>query len=115
MMEHDVRIAARPDGPVETDAVIKVLTLAFSTDAAVRYMFPKAETYLAAFPRLAAAMGGSWQQSLRRPPAIRSWSQRPAHMTSPMRSWAGERRPLRLLRWSPCRVSNGAQRRLMAF
>lgn len=59
MIEHQVLVATAPDGPVEQSPAIRVLTLAFSTDAAVRYMFPTASAYLAAFPRLAAAMGGA--------------------------------------------------------
>lgn len=59
MVEHEVRVATPAAGPIEQDPVIRVLTLAFSTDAAVRYMFPNASAYLAAFPRLAAAMGGA--------------------------------------------------------
>lgn len=50
-----VRIAAT----AERERLLASLTLAFSTDAAVRYMFPTAETYLAAFPRMATAMGGA--------------------------------------------------------
>jgi ribosomal protein S18 acetylase RimI-like enzyme len=56
---YDVWIAERASGPVEQDAVIDTLTLAFSTDPAVRYMFPNPAGYLKAFPRLAAAMAGS--------------------------------------------------------
>lgn len=59
MTAQDTRLATAAKGPIEADPLIKVLTLAFSTDAAVRYMFPTAETYLAAFPRMAAAMGGA--------------------------------------------------------
>jgi ribosomal protein S18 acetylase RimI-like enzyme len=55
----DIHIAPPASGPVEQAPAIAVLTLAFSTDAAVRYMFPTARAYLAAFPRLAAAMSGA--------------------------------------------------------
>ncbi|MBP7703789.1 MAG: GNAT family N-acetyltransferase [Caulobacter sp.] len=59
MNDYEVRVAPAAAGPVERDPVMQVLTLAFSNDAAVRYMFPDATTYLAAFPRLATAMAGS--------------------------------------------------------
>ncbi|MFZ5670039.1 MAG: GNAT family N-acetyltransferase [Pseudomonadota bacterium] len=57
----DVQISiARPSGgPVEREPVMDVLTLAFSTDPAVRYMFPDAAVFLKAFPRLVTAMCGS--------------------------------------------------------
>ncbi len=55
----DIHIAPPASGAVEQDPAIAVLTLAFSTDAAVRYMFPSAGAYLAAFPRMAAAMSGA--------------------------------------------------------
>lgn len=58
MTDYDVRIAGSARGPVEQDAVMDTLTLAFSTDPAVRYMFPNPAGYLKAFPRLAAAMAG---------------------------------------------------------
>lgn len=59
MADYDVRIARPSDGPVERAPVMDPLSLAFSTDPAVRYMFPTAATYLASFNRLAAAMAGS--------------------------------------------------------
>lgn len=59
MADYDVRIARPSDGPVERDPVMDILALAFSTDPAVRYMFPGAATYLASFSRLATAMAGS--------------------------------------------------------
>ena len=59
MTDHDIRIAEGADGPVERDPVMDILALAFSTDPAVRYMFPGAATYLANFNRLATGMAGS--------------------------------------------------------
>lgn len=59
MTDDDVRIAAAADGPTERDPVMDILALAFSSDPAVRYMFPRAATYLASFNRLASAMAGS--------------------------------------------------------
>jgi len=58
MTDHDIRIVPPPEGPTERDPVMDTLTLAFSTDPAVRYMFPDAAGYLKAFPRLATAMAG---------------------------------------------------------
>lgn len=55
----DIRVAPAALGPVERDPVMDILALAFSTDPAVRYMFPGAATYLASFNRLATAMAGS--------------------------------------------------------
>ena len=58
-MHHpDIHIAPPASGPIEQDPAIAVLMLAFSTDAAIRYMFPTAGAFIAAFPRMAAAMGG---------------------------------------------------------
>jgi ribosomal protein S18 acetylase RimI-like enzyme len=59
MNDIDIRIAPPAAGPVERDPVMDILALAFSTDPAVRYMFPHAATYLASFNRLATAMAGS--------------------------------------------------------
>ncbi len=59
MTDHDIRIAEGADGPVERDPVMDILALAFSTDPAVRYMFPGAATYLEHFNRLATGMAGS--------------------------------------------------------
>lgn len=59
MSAYKVRLAGRGEGPVERHPLMDVLMLAFSTDAAMRYMFGDATTYLAGFPRLAAAMAGS--------------------------------------------------------
>lgn len=59
MSEFGIGIVGPASGPVERDPVIQTLTLAFSTDPAVRYMFPDATTYLACFPRLATALAGS--------------------------------------------------------
>lgn len=59
MTDFDVSLAEPDGGAVERHRVIDTLMLAFSTDAAMRYMFPDAATYLAAFPRLATAMAGS--------------------------------------------------------
>lgn len=58
-MELHLRTAQPVDGPVERHPVMDTLTLAFSTDAPVRYMFPTAGGYLRNFPRLATAMAGS--------------------------------------------------------
>lgn len=58
MADYDIRVAPAPLGAVERDPVMDILALAFSTDPAVRYMFPTAATYLASFNRLAAAMAG---------------------------------------------------------
>ena len=59
MNDIDIRIAPAALGPVERDPVMDILALAFSTDPAVRYMFPGATTYLSSFNRLATAMAGS--------------------------------------------------------
>lgn len=59
MTDIDVRIAQPAAGPVERDPVMDILTLAFSGDPAVRYLFPTSAAYLAHFPRLATAMAGS--------------------------------------------------------
>jgi ribosomal protein S18 acetylase RimI-like enzyme len=59
MSDFDVTIAPPATGSVDRDPVMAILTLAFSTDAPVRYLFSGAETHLAWFPRLAAAMGGA--------------------------------------------------------
>lgn len=59
MSDYEVRVAPATDGPVREHAVMQALTLAFSTDAPIRYMYPTAEAYLRNFPRLAAAMAGS--------------------------------------------------------
>lgn len=59
MTDHHLRIAQPTDGPVERHPVMDTLTLAFSTDAPVRYMFPTPEGYLRHFSRLAKAMAGS--------------------------------------------------------
>ena len=56
MTDHEVTIAPPADGQVQRHAVMDVLALAFSSDPAVRYMFPDAATYLACFHRLATAM-----------------------------------------------------------
>ena len=54
MLDLEVRSA----GPSEQAAVIDVLTLAFSVDPPVRYIWPGAQDYLPGFAALAAAMGG---------------------------------------------------------
>ena len=59
MADYGVRIAEPAEGPVERHPAMDTLTLAFSTDAPVRYMFPTAEGFLRHFSRLAAAMAGS--------------------------------------------------------
>jgi ribosomal protein S18 acetylase RimI-like enzyme len=59
MTDIDVKIAEPTATPADRAKLIDVLTLAFSNDAAVRYMFPTAHAFLAGFPRLAAAMGGA--------------------------------------------------------
>ncbi|MDO8297661.1 MAG: GNAT family N-acetyltransferase [Caulobacter sp.] len=58
MNDIDIRVAPAALGPVERHPVMDILSLAFSTDPAVRYMFPGAATYLASFNRLATAMAG---------------------------------------------------------
>lgn len=59
MSDFDVTIAPPATGPVERAPVMDTLTLAFSTDPAVRYMLPSAAGYLTHFPKLATAMAGS--------------------------------------------------------
>ena len=59
MNDIDIRIAPAALGPVERDPVMDILALAFSTDPAVRYLFPTASLFLSSFNRLAAAMAGS--------------------------------------------------------
>ncbi|HRD29501.1 MAG TPA: hypothetical protein PLO65_14470, partial [Caulobacter sp.] len=59
MTGYDVRIAEPADGPMQRHPVMDTLTLAFSTDAPVRYMFPTAEGFLRNFSRLSTAMAGS--------------------------------------------------------
>lgn len=59
MTDYEVCIAEPSDGPVARDPVMDVLTLAFSSDAAVRYLFPTAAGFLCHFPRMATAMAGS--------------------------------------------------------
>lgn len=59
MTDFEVRIAPAAAGPVQRDPVMDILALAFSTDPAVRYMFPTAAGYLANFSKLATAMAGS--------------------------------------------------------
>lgn len=59
MTDIDVQIASPAAGSVERDPVMDTLALAFSTDAAMRYMFPTASSFLANFSRLATAMAGS--------------------------------------------------------
>jgi ribosomal protein S18 acetylase RimI-like enzyme len=59
MNDINIRVAPAPQGPVERDPVMDILALAFSSDPAVRYMFPTAAGYLASFKRLATAMAGS--------------------------------------------------------
>jgi len=59
MTDIDITIARPVAGAVERDPVIDTLTLAFSHDAPIRYMFPTATEYLAHFPKLATAMAGS--------------------------------------------------------
>lgn len=59
MTDTDVQIASPAVGSVERDPVMDTLALAFSTDAAMRYMFPTASSFLANFSRLATAMAGS--------------------------------------------------------
>ena len=59
MPDHTVSIAPPAKGPVERDPVMNILALAFSTDPAVRYMFPTADGFLRNFNRLATAMAGS--------------------------------------------------------
>lgn len=58
MTQVAIDIARPSGGPVEREPAIDVLTLAFSTDPAVRYMFPDAAVFLKAFPRLVTAMCG---------------------------------------------------------
>lgn len=59
MTDERVRIADPAGGAPGRHPVMDTLTLAFSTDAPVRYMFPTAEGFLRNFSRLAAAMAGS--------------------------------------------------------
>ena len=59
MPDYSVSIAAPATGPVERDPLMDILALAFATDPAVRYMFPKADVFLRSFNRLATAMAGS--------------------------------------------------------
>ena len=51
-------IEVRTAGTGERDAVIAVLTLAFSVDPPSRWLFPSARSYLSTFPGFAAAFGG---------------------------------------------------------
>jgi ribosomal protein S18 acetylase RimI-like enzyme len=55
MAEYDVRVAKES----ERETVLNTLTLAFATDPCVRYMMPRADAFLAGYPRLAFAMGGA--------------------------------------------------------
>ena len=50
-------IEVRVAGIGEQDAVVATLTRAFSVDPPTRWLFPEAATYLATFPRFAAAVG----------------------------------------------------------
>lgn len=59
MTDHIAHIAGPASGPVERHPVMDILALAFSSDPAVRYMFPTADGFLRNFNRLAAAMAGS--------------------------------------------------------
>ena len=54
MAEYEVRLAQ----VAEQNAVLDTLMLAFSTDPCVRYTFPQASTFLAAFRPFATGMGG---------------------------------------------------------
>lgn len=45
--------------PVEADAVVALLTLAFAADPANRWVWPEPRGYLAAFPRFVRAFGGA--------------------------------------------------------
>ncbi len=54
MAEHPVRAAT----PADEAAVVAVLTLAFSTDPAVRWTWPDPQRYLEHFPDLVQALGG---------------------------------------------------------
>lgn len=55
MAAKTVRVAA----PEEEAAAIATLTVAFSTDPATRWTWPRAQDYLDAFPRFAKAFGGA--------------------------------------------------------
>src|SRR3990167_10239679 len=59
MPDYTVSIAPPAKGPVERDPLMNILALAFSTDPAVRYMFPTADGFLRNFNLLATAMAGS--------------------------------------------------------
>jgi GNAT superfamily N-acetyltransferase len=49
----------RPAGEADEAVVIGVITLAFSTDPMVRWVFPDPATYLAVMPELTRAFGGN--------------------------------------------------------
>lgn len=51
-------LGVRTVEPSDQSAVINTLTLAFSVDPPVRFIWPTASDYLAGFPALAAAMAG---------------------------------------------------------
>ena len=55
MSTFDVRVAGDP----EQQAVIDVITLAFSTDPMARWAYPDPQTYLAIFPETVRAFGGN--------------------------------------------------------
>jgi ribosomal protein S18 acetylase RimI-like enzyme len=55
MSEYHIRIA----NTSEQNVVMNTLMLAFSADPCIRYVFPKAETYVAGYRSLAAAIGGA--------------------------------------------------------
>lgn len=59
MNDINIRVAPASQGPVERHPVMDTLSLAFSSDPAVRYMFPTADGFLRNFNRLATAMAGS--------------------------------------------------------
>jgi ribosomal protein S18 acetylase RimI-like enzyme len=52
-------IDVRPATEIDQQAVIDVITLAFSTDPMARWAFPNPVTYLAVMPDLARAFGGN--------------------------------------------------------
>jgi ribosomal protein S18 acetylase RimI-like enzyme len=51
-------VDVRPAGAGDQEAVVGVITLAFSTDPMARWVFPDAATYLAVAPDFAQAFGG---------------------------------------------------------
>lgn len=59
MSDYEVRVAQSSEGAVADHPVMDILSLAFSTDPCVRYIFPTAVAYLAHYRRLATAMAGA--------------------------------------------------------